>query len=151
VNAPDRPKDLKLVALDREGLEVLSAHLQNSCASASDIAWLAKQGRLVVKLMRYDWAGAKVGREERVGAVLRFDRVKRVSRLGDFAPGAALNLIGARFEKIDAPSGLVILAFADGGVLRLEVECVEAELRDIGPRAPATQCAGHLLSKAEAV
>ena len=138
--------DLKLVALEREGLDVLSAHLQNSCVKGADIAWLPKQGRFAMKLMRYDWAGAKGGREERVGAVLRLDRVWRVSRLGDFGAERTLNLIGARFEKIDAPSGIVILAFADGAVLRLEVECIEAELSDIGPRAPAAQCDGHHLS-----
>ena len=31
---------------------------------------------------------------------------------------------------------MVFLAFADGAVVRLEVECLEAELRDVGPRAP---------------
>jgi hypothetical protein len=145
------PAELKLVALDGAGLEIISAYLQNSCLRASDIAWLDKQGRFVAKLMRYDWTAAKDGRDERVGAVLRFDRVSRVARLGDFAAGRALNLIGARFEKVDPPSGMVILAFEDGGVLRLEVECVEAELRDIGPRAPACECDGHHLTHPEAV
>lgn len=144
-------KGLKLVALDREGLHALSAHLQNSCVVAGDIVWLAKQGRVVVKMMRYDWAGAKSGADERVGAVLRFDRVTRVSKLGEFAPEGAMNLIGMRFEKTDAPSGLVILAFEDGGVLRLDVECVEAELSDIGPRAPACECRGHHLTHPETV
>jgi hypothetical protein len=146
-----QPAELKLVALDGPGLEIISAYLQNSCLSASDVAWLEKQGRFVAKVMRYDWAAAKDGRDERVGAVLRFDRVSRVSRLGAFAPDRPLNVIGARFEKVDPPSGMVILAFEDGGVLRLEVECVEAELRDIGPRAPACECDGHSLTHPEAV
>ena len=48
------------------------------------------------------------------------------------------------FEKTDPPAGIIILAFADGALVRLDVECIEAELRDIGdigflPRpAPAT-------------
>jgi hypothetical protein len=146
-----QPAELKLVALDGPGLEIISAYLQNSCLKASDIAWFDKQGRFVAKLMRYDWVAAKAGSDERVGAVLRFDRVSRVSRLGTFAADRPLNLIGARFEKIDPPSGMVILAFEDGGVLRLDVECVEVELRDIGPRAPAGQCDGHLLTHPEAV
>jgi len=145
------PPGLKLVALDREGLEVLSAHLQNSCVVASDIVWLARQGRVVMKVMRYDWAAAKRGADERVGAVVRFDRVTHVAKLGDFSSEGTMNLIGARFEKIDPPSGFVILAFADGGVLRLDVECVEAELIDIGPRVPAKACSGHHLSHPETV
>ena len=32
---------------------------------------------------------------------------------------------------------MIMLAFADGAIVRLEVECIEVELRDIGPRVPA--------------
>ena len=35
---------------------------------------------------------------------------------------------------------MVLLAFADGAVVRLEVECLEAELADVGPRRPAQEC-----------
>jgi len=142
------PLLLKLVALDREGLEVISAHAQNSCANPRQFAWLPRQKRFVLRMMRYDWAAAKRGVEERVGSVLRFDRVTRVSQLGNLQRNGdkALNLIGVRFEKTIAPSGLILLAFADGSLIRLEVECVEAELRDIGPREPAGECAGHALT-----
>ena len=37
------------------------------------------------------------------------------------------------FEPLDPPSGQVVLQFADGGAIRLKVECIEAELRDLGP------------------
>lgn len=151
MNVLAHPPGLKLIALDREGLDILSAHLQDSCANASDIAWLPKKGQFAMKLMRFDWAGAKLGLDERVGAVLRFDRVLSVAKLGDFTPGRPMSLIAAQFEQVDPPSGFIILAFSDGGILRLEVECVEAELRDIGPRAPATQCAGHHITQPEAV
>ena len=88
--------------------------------------------------------GAKEGREERVGSVLRFERVLSVSHLGlagrDENP--VLNLLAVTFEKTDPPSGMVLLAFADGAIVRLEVECLEAELRDIGPRRPRTGMPG---------
>ena len=77
-----RRQALKLIALDREGLGVISAHAQNTCVKRSDMAWLPKQRRFVVAGMRYDWVGAKTGPAERVGSVLRFDRVLRVSHLG---------------------------------------------------------------------
>ena len=143
--------DLKLLALDREGLDVISAHVQNSCARRKDFTWLSQQKRFLLQLMRYDWAAAKLGRDERIGSILRFDRVGRVSHLGLLdGPGEeVLNLLGVRFERTDPPSGLIVLAFRDGALLRLEVECVEAELRDIGPRRPATACAGHALTLAE--
>ena len=143
---------LKLLALDREGLDVISAHAQNTCVRRGDMVWLNKQRRFVVAGMRYDWVKAKAGPQERVASVLRFDRVLKVARLGlaDVDKEAALNLLGVAFHNTDPPAGMIILAFADGGLVRLEVECVEVELNDIGPRRPATACAGHALTDAAA-
>ena len=56
---------LKLIALDREGLGVISAHIQNTCVKRADMAWLPGQQRFIVAGMRYDWVGAKAGPEER--------------------------------------------------------------------------------------
>ena len=44
-----------------------------------------------------------------------------------------LNLLAVEFSETDAPGGVVTLIFSGGGVLRLEVECLEAELADLGP------------------
>jgi len=33
----------------------------------------------------------------------------------------------------EAPEGHVILHFADGAAIRLHVECIEAEMQDLGP------------------
>jgi hypothetical protein len=144
---------LKLVALDREGLGVISAHVQNTCVKRSEMVWLPAQRRFVVAGMRYDWVGAKTGREERVACVLRFDRVLKVAHLGLSGAdmSATLNLLAVAYEKIDPPAGMIILAFADGALVRLEVECVEAELCDMGLRQPAQACAGHALSDPSAV
>ena len=136
----DRVATLKLIALDREGLEVISAHAQNTCVKRSDMAWLPRQHRFVVAGMRYDWVGAKTGPAERVASVLRFDRVLKVSHLGleRMDSEATLNLLAVTFEKTDPPAGMIILAFADGALVRLEVECVEVELRRHGA-APAAR------------
>ena len=143
-----RQQGLKLLALDREGLAVISAHAQNTCVKLADMAWLPRQRRFLVAGMRYDWVGAKTGPAERVSSVLRFDRVLRVSQLGlsNRPKDETLNLLAVTFEKTDPPAGMIILAFADGALVRLEVECVEAELCDMGFRQPATACAGHALT-----
>ena len=143
---------LKLVALDREGLGVISAHAQDSCLRRADMTWQPKQKRFLLSAMRFDWAGAKEGRSERIGSVLRFDRVLKVSHLGldDRDESQVLNLLAVTFEKTDPPAGMVLLAFADGAIVRLEVECLEAELRDVGPRRPAQECPGHALTSAGA-
>jgi Protein of unknown function (DUF2948) len=148
-----RAQALKLIALDREGLGVISAHVQNTCVKRTDMAWLPGQRRFVVGGMRYDWVGAKTGPAERVASILRFDRVLKVSHLGlkRLDKDATLNLLAVTFEKTDPPAGMIILAFADGALIRLEVECVEVELRDMGLRQPAAACPGHALTDTSAV
>jgi hypothetical protein len=143
---------LKLIALDREGLGVISAHIQDTCVKRVDMTWLPQQRRFLVAGMRYDWVGAKTGPEERVSSVLRFDRVLRVSHLGltETNADATLNLLAVTFEKTDPPAGIIILAFADGALVRLDVECVEVELRDMGHRVPAQACPGHALTRSSA-
>jgi Protein of unknown function (DUF2948) len=150
---PTADRGLKLLALDREGLGVISAHAQNTCLRRSDMTWLPKQHRFVIGGMRYDWVGAKTGPAERVSSVLRFDRVVKVAHLGlaDADKDAPLNLLAVTFEKTDPPAGMIFLVFADGGLVRLDVECVEVELRDMGRRVPARECPGHALTQAAAV
>jgi hypothetical protein len=142
---------LKLHALDREGLQVISAHVQDVCVRRSDMIFLPQHKRFALSGMRYDWVGAKFGAEDRVGAVLCFDRVLKVSQigLGGRGPDDTLNLLGVTFEKTEPPSGMVFLAFADGAIVRLDVECLEVELRDVGPRIAACDCAGHTLTIAD--
>ena len=107
---------LKLIALDREGLGVISAQAQDTCLRRADLRWLPDQKRFLVSGMRYDWVGAEEGRAERIGSVLRFDRVLRVSHLGldEGDETRVLNLLAVTFEMTDPPSGMVLLAFADG-------------------------------------
>ena len=144
------PVDLKLHALDREGLGVISAHMQDACVRREDMTYLPQQKRFVLGALRYDWIGAKHALDERVGAVLRFDRVLKVAHLGlDGEPDKVRNLLGVTFEKTEEPSGLVFLTFGDGAMVRLDVECLEAELRDVGPRRAACDCEGHTLTIAE--
>ena len=71
-------------------------------------------------------------------AALRFDRVlsckcKQVTPTGK---DKVLNLLAVEFEASDTPAGVVTLVFSGGAALRLEVECLEVELVDLGPVPP---------------
>ena len=44
-----------------------------------------------------------------------------------------LSLLAIRFDEGEAPSGKVTLIFSGDVVIQLDVECVEAEMRDLGP------------------
>lgn len=146
----DAPRDLKLFALDEEDLAVLSAHAQDALAPAKDLTFLAKEGRFALLLSRFDWEAFAQGRRERVLAGLHFDRVSKVSStLIDRADDARLlELLAISFERGAAPSGAIVLTFSGGPAIRLEVECVEAGLRDIGPRWTVDSCPEHRLDDA---
>jgi hypothetical protein len=127
----------KLIALDADDLAVISAHVQDAAVQVADIIWRQSEKRLVVGMSRVDWDQAINGEQPtgRLLAALRFDRVLACkSRDIDLdAPDTALELLGIEFHTGDAPSGSAVLMFASGGALRLDVECLEVELADLGP------------------
>lgn len=127
---------LKLIALDADDLAVISAHVQDARVAASDIIWRQAEKRLVIGMNRLDWEQTLSGRAEprRLIAALRFDRVLACkSRNIDLASPEALELVGIEFHETDAPGGSALLMFAEGGAIRLDVECLECELTDLGP------------------
>ena len=127
---------LKLIALDSDDLAVISAHVQEARVHASDIIWREVEKRLVVGMRRLDWEQTLSGETapRRLIAALRFDRVLSCkSRNIDLGkPEAALELLGIEFHPGDAPSGSAVLMFSHGGALRLDVECLECQLTDLG-------------------
>jgi hypothetical protein len=127
--------DLKLLALDKEDLEVLSAHLQDAVLKVGDMAFLPAQQRFALVVNRFDWDSAEAGHNRRRRTGLHFERVLRVrrQRLRTDTPDAVLNLLAVTFEETEAPSGLVTLVFSGGAAVQLEVECLECQLRDLGP------------------
>ena len=127
---------LRLIALDADDLSVISAHVQDARVQASDIVWRQDEKRLVVGLDRLDWEQTLSGgtAPRRMIAALRFDRVLACkSRNIDMnRPQAVLELVGIEFHPAEAPGGSALLLFSHGGALRLDVECLECELTDLG-------------------
>ena len=136
---------LKFVVLDEEDLEVVSAHVQDAVVNAAEVMWRPQEKRLVVALNRFDWEGAQAEEPEfrRRRAVLRFERVLSCKCRDIDAQDAVLNLLAVEFSETDAPSGVVTLTFSGGAALRLDVECLEAELADLGPIWTAVACPAH--------
>jgi hypothetical protein len=130
------PDQLKLIALDADDLSVISAHVQDAHVQTSDIVWRQDEKRLVVGMNRLDWEQTLSGgtRPRRLIAALRFDRVLACkSRNIDLEqPQATLELVGIEFHPGASPSGSALLLFNHGGALRLDVECLECELTDLG-------------------
>jgi len=138
---------LKLVALDKDDLEVISAHLQDAVVKVSDVLWRPKEQRLVVALNRFDWEQAQGGAPEyrRRRSALRFERVRscKCRNVDRDSKDQVLNLLAVGFAENDAPGGVVTLTFSDGAMLRLDVECLEAEIADLGPVWTTACCPCH--------
>jgi hypothetical protein len=143
------PLPLKLVALDADDLAVISAHVQDARVQPSDIVWRQDEKRLVVGMSRLDWEQTLAGEtaSRRLVAALRFDRVlackSRKIALGD--ADAALELLGIEFHAGEAPAGSALLLFGHGAALRLDVECLECELTDLGPDDLGTTLAEEVI------
>lgn len=127
---------LKLAALDPDDLSVVSAHLQDAILRAGDLAWLAHQRRFVLVARRFDHAvpAGQAPRRRLVG--VHFERVLGVKTKG-IRPGeqsdGTLSLLAVTFEPGEPPSGAATLVFAGGAAIRLELECIEVRMKDLGP------------------
>jgi hypothetical protein len=138
---------VKFVALDRDDLEVVSTHLQDATVKVADVHWRPQEQRLVIGVDRFDWMGAATSSTElcRCRSALRFDRVLacKCKHVDPAGKDAVLNLLAVEFTESQAPAGIVTLIFSGGATLRLEVECLEVELADLGPTWPTEGCPAH--------
>lgn len=144
------PEGLKLQVVDAEDLSCLSALLQDALIRVGDIAYLPDKGRFALVGARFDWAAQEQGRRERCYCGLHFDTVRRVrhTRVARERKDAILELLAIAFApSAEPPAGVVSLIFAGGAAISLEVECVEARLRDIGPRWTAKASPSHELDE----
>jgi hypothetical protein len=145
---------LKFVVLDEEDLEVVSTHVQDAVVKVADVLWRPQEKRLVIGLNRFDWESAQDLHPDyrRRRSALRFERVLacKCKSVNPAGKDAVLNLLAVEFDETDAPAGIVTLTFSGGAALRLDVECLEAELADLGPIWAAAARPAHPVDPADA-
>jgi hypothetical protein len=145
------PEELKLVAVDKDDIEVVSAHVQDALVRVSEIFWQPREHRFVMALNRFDWMTAVDAKLDdkadyrRCRTALRFERVLgcKCRGLSPADKEARLNLLAVEFTEQNSPAGIVTLTFSGGGAIRLDVECLEAELADLGEVFAADLCPDH--------
>ena len=128
---------LKLLALDEEDLKIVSAHVQDAVMKLGDLEFVAATKQFVVPMYRFAWerdATERKPQPERRNSVMHFDRVlsAKLSGISRDKPDDVLSLLAVAYAATDAPAGTVDLLFSGGGAIRLEVECIEARLVDLG-------------------
>ena len=140
---------LRLLAEDEEDLKILSAHVQDAVVRVGDLAYLPKTRRFAMLLNRYRWeddADAKnAGLRMRSG--LHFENVLRAksANLRQDDPDAVVELLAIGFTPGSDGAGTIELCLAGGGHIRLEVECIDASLRDLEGPWPAKARPEHKL------
>ena len=132
---------LRLLAEDADDLQIISMALQDAILKPVDIVWERQSRRLTIAFSRFCWecGGTRVLSAMQFGDVLAV-KSRRLPR----NPDASLELLALDFEPTEAPSGRVILMFAGGGDLRIDVECLDAVVTDISERWPARVAPTHL-------
>lgn len=140
--------ELKLTALDDEGLQVISAHLQDAIIRIKDMTYLKSENRFVAVVNRFDWSKAQSdtkGQYQRRNSGLDFSRVLnvRTRNIDRSASDDVLELLSIMFVEGEAPSGEIVLTFAGGGEVQLNVECIETRMSDLGASWSAKSLPQH--------
>ena len=131
---PTTPPPLRLLAEDAIDLQIMSAALQDAVLRPADVVWEPGARTVTIALSRFCWecGGTRVMAAMQFGDVLAV-KSRRLPRGAE----TALELLAIDFEPGEAPGGRVILMFAGGGDLRIDVECLDAVVADLSERWPA--------------
>ncbi|MFA8385851.1 MAG: DUF2948 family protein [Pelagibaca sp.] len=131
-------KPLRLVAMDDEDLQVLSALCQDAVFPASEMQWQRSRQRFGILLNRFRWEDIPVAdrgrrKPERVQCVLAVENVQRVASQGVTQGDAdtILSVLSVTFEPNEVDGGAVLLTLAGDGAIRLQVSELEVALRDV--------------------
>jgi hypothetical protein len=155
-----RFQPLRLRAEDVEDVTVLSACLQDATLRCADMDWQPQQRRFALVLNRFRWEDEgqadarrrliRIDPHVRVAAGLHFEGVLKVQTAGfDRKDGkAVLELLSIIAEPAagageEDPAAILTLVFAGGGAVRLEVECIDAQMQDIGAPFPVRRAPQH--------
>lgn len=133
---------LKLIAMDAEDLLIVSAHVQDSVFLSSQIEYRAGEGLFIMPLNRFAWEQPSTRKflarkYQRRRSVLHFSRVRgiRTSQIDREDEAQVKSLLSITFDangQVDDPGGIVRMDLGGGGGLLLDVECIEAQLTDMG-------------------
>lgn len=141
---------LRLGALDADDLAIISAHMQDALIMVGDIRHLKRLNKLAVIANRFDWesvAGAGADAKPlRRRSGLQISRVRSIKahRIRQGAPTAVLSLLAITFAPGDVPpEGTIELTFSGDGAIRLDVECIEVSLEDLGPAWESARVPSH--------
>ena len=132
-----RPKNLKLIARTEEDLRVVTAHLQDSIASISDIANLKKNKIFLMQLNRFMWEDVEKGvfrKNKRIRTILKFENVMKVlsRNINQLKKDKFLDFLAIETNITPDKNYEMKIIFAGDAVIRVISEVIEVTLDDQG-------------------
>ena len=130
-------KNLKLIAKTEEDLRVVSAHLQDSIASISDIANLKKNKIFLMQLNRFMWEDVEKGvfrKNKRIRTILKFENVLNVvsKNINQHKKDKFLDFLAIETIKMPDKNYEMKIIFAGDSIIRIVSEVIEVTLDDQG-------------------
>ena len=127
---------LKLRAEDADDLSVIAACLQDALVQVGEMAYLRRKRRFVAAFNRVMWESeaAPGERLKRIRSGIHFDGVlaAKAQGLDQADQGQLLEVLTIACEQGEGSAATVTLVFAGGAQVRLEVECIDCTLGDMG-------------------
>ena len=130
-------KNLKLIARTEEDLRVVSAHLQDSIVSISDIASLKKNKIFLMQLNRFMWEDVEKGvfrKNKRIRTILKFENVLNVlsKNIVQNKKNNFLDFLAIETIKMPDNNYEMKIIFAGDSIIRVICEVIEVTLDDQG-------------------
>ena len=130
-------KNLKLIAKTEEDIKVVSAHLQDSILSVSDIASLKKNKIFLMQLNRFMWEDVEKGvfrKNKRIRTILKFDNVLKVfsKNINQKKKDNFLDFLAIETIKMPDNNYEMKITFAGDSIIRIITEVIEVTLDDQG-------------------
>ena len=132
-----RAKNLKLIAKTEEDLRVVSAHLQDSIASISDIANLKKNKIFLMQLNRFMWEDVEKGvfrKNKRIRTIIKFENVLEVisKNINQSKKDKFLDFLAIESSQMPDNNYEMRIIFAGDSVIKIISEVIEVTLDDQG-------------------
>ena len=132
-----KTQNLKLIARTEEDLRVVSAHLQDSIVSISDIANLKKNKILLIQLNRFMWEDVEKGifrKNKRIRTILKFENVINVlsKNINQLKKDNFLDFLAIETNITPDKNYEMKIIFAGDAMIRVISEVIEVTLDDQG-------------------
>ena len=132
-----KANNLKLIARTEEDLRVVSAHLQDSIASISDIAHLKKNNIFLMQLNRFMWEDVEKGvfrKNKRIRTILKFENVLEVhsKNINHSKKDKFLDFLAIETKIMPDNNYVMKITFSGDSIIKLVSEVIEVTLDDQG-------------------